>query len=88
MIAQSQLIHETTVLRHIADYLDEGKLTTENGGSREHLSSVHSAELICLLTADVYMTTASIVALVRERFGVSYTIAGMNKWLHRNGFSW
>ncbi|WP_391575284.1 helix-turn-helix domain-containing protein, partial [Serratia ficaria] len=24
MIAQSQLIHETTVLRHIADYLDEG----------------------------------------------------------------
>ena len=34
------------------------------------------------------MTTASIVALVRERFGVSYSIPGMNKWLHRNGFSW
>ena len=43
MIAQSQLIHETTVLRHIADFLDEGKLTSENGGSQEHLSSVHSA---------------------------------------------
>lgn len=88
MIAQSQLIHETTVLLHIADYLDEGKLTSENGGSQEHLSSVHSAELVCMLTADVHVTTASIVNLVRERFGVSYTIAGMNKWLHRNGFSW
>lgn len=88
MIAQSQLIHETTVLRHIADYLDEGKLTSENGGSQEHLSSVHSAELICLLTDYVHVSTASIVALVRERFGVSYSIPGMNKWLHRNGFSW
>lgn len=88
IIAQSQLIHETTVLRHIADYLDEDKLTSDNGGSQEHLSSVHSAELICLLTADVHVTTASIVALVRERFGVSYSIPGMNKWLHRNGFSW
>lgn len=88
MIAQSQLIHETTVLRHIAEYLDADKLTSDNGGSQEHLSSVHSAELICLLTADIHTTTASIVALVRERFGVSYSIPGMNKWLHRNGFSW
>lgn len=32
MIAHSQLIHETTVLRHIADYLDEDKLTSDNGG--------------------------------------------------------
>ncbi|QZY97683.1 IS630 family transposase [Pantoea dispersa] len=88
MIAQSQLIHETTVLRHIADYLHEDKLTSENGGSQEHLCSAHSAELICLLTADVHVNAASIVALVRERFGASYSIPGMNKWLHRNGFSW
>ncbi len=88
MIARSQLIHETTVLRHIADYIDEGKLTSDNGGSQEHLCSAHSAELICLLTADVYVTTTSVVALVRERFGVSYSVPGMNKWLHRNGFSW
>lgn len=88
MIAQSQLIHETTVLRHIADYHDEEKLTSDNGGSQEHLCSAHSAELICLLTEDVHVSTASIVALVRERFGVSYSIPGMNKWLHRNGFSW
>lgn len=61
MIAHSQLIHETTIMRHIADYLDEGKLTSENGGSQEHLSSAHSSELICLLTDDVNVSTASIV---------------------------
>ena len=88
MIAQSQLIHETTVLRHIADYLDDGKLTSENGGSQEHLSAAQSAELTCLLTDNVHVTTASIVALVRERFGVSYSVPGMNRWLHRNGFTY
>lgn len=55
MIAPSHLIHETTVLRHIEDYLDEGKLTSENGGSQEHINSVHSAGLILLLTADVHI---------------------------------
>ncbi|HEM7134304.1 TPA: hypothetical protein U2I51_003813 [Providencia rettgeri] len=50
MIAQSQLIHETIVLRHIADYLGDGKLTPKNGGSQGHLSSEQSAELEQYLT--------------------------------------
>lgn len=83
MIAQSQLSHETTFLRHIAGYLDGGKLTSENGGSQEQLSSAHSAELMCLLSAYVHVTTTSIVALISDP-----PIPGMNKWLHRNGFSW
>lgn len=66
MIAQLQLSHETTFLRHIAGYLDGGKLTSENGGSQKHLSSAHSAELMCLLRADVHVGTVSIVALVSE----------------------
>ncbi|WP_410737951.1 hypothetical protein [Citrobacter portucalensis] len=44
MIVQSQLIHETTVLRHLSDYLSDGKLTSDNGGSQEHLSSGESTE--------------------------------------------
>ena len=65
-IAQSLLIQENTVLRHIADYLDKGKLTSENGDTQEHLSSALSAELICLLTDDVHVTTASIITFARE----------------------
>lgn len=88
MIPQSQLIHETTVLRHIADYLGDGKLTSENGGSQEHLSSEQSAELKQYLTDNTLVTTTSIVAYVKERYNVCYSIPGMNKWLHRNGFSY
>lgn len=86
-ITKSQLIHETTVLRHIADYLDGDKLTSANGGPQEHLSAEHSEDLICLMTADV-VSTASIIILVRESFSMSYSIPDMNKWLHRNAFSW
>lgn len=34
MIAQSQRIHETTVRRHLNDWLNEQKLVPENGGSQ------------------------------------------------------
>lgn len=25
---------------------------------------------------------------MKEEFGLSYTVAGMNKWLHKSGFSY
>ncbi|WP_237357304.1 hypothetical protein [Raoultella ornithinolytica] len=38
MIAKSQLIDETTVRRHLNDWLNEEKLKPENGGTQSHLS--------------------------------------------------
>ncbi len=38
MIARSQLIDETTVRRHLNDWLNDEKLKPENGGSDSHLS--------------------------------------------------
>ena len=37
MIAQALRLHETTILRHLNDFL-EGKINTENGGSSSHLA--------------------------------------------------
>jgi len=88
MIAQSQRIHETTVLRHLADYLHSDKLAPENGGSLGHLGVVHRGELKQFLTENTQVTTGCIIAYVEERYGVSYSVPGMNKWLHRNGFSY
>lgn len=88
MIAQSQLIHETTVLRHIADYLESEKLTSDNGGSQSHLSEAQAEKLITHLTANLLPTTQAIIMLVEEWWDIRYTVPGMNKWLHRNGFSY
>ncbi len=44
--------------------------------------------LIEHLTEHTYAHTHQIVAYVKEGFGLSYTVAGMNKWLYKSGFSY
>lgn len=88
MIAQALRLHETSVQRHISEYLNNGKLMPENGGSDSHLSEEQASELITYLTDNLLPTTQAIIALVDELCGVRYTVAGMTKWLHRNGFSY
>ncbi len=88
MISQALRIHETTVLRHLQDYQQSEKLKPENGGSSSRLSASQTMALIERLTEVTYHHSHQIVAYVLEQFGVSYTVAGMNKWLHHNGFSY
>lgn len=88
MIAQSQRIDETTVRRHLQDWLNEEKLTPEKGGSQSHLNEAQTAELIAHLTPHLLPTTQAVIAQVKEWWDVHYTVPGMNKWLHRNGFSY
>lgn len=87
MIAQALLIHESTVTRHLNDYL-EGKLTIESGGSSSFLSELQTAELISHLEEHTYHCTLGIIAHIKSQYGVIYSIPGLNKWLHRNGFSY
>jgi hypothetical protein len=42
MIAQALRYHETTIIRHINDYIEKDKLKSENGGSQGYLSVVQS----------------------------------------------
>ncbi|TNL06546.1 IS630 family transposase [Kosakonia cowanii] len=88
MIAQSQRIHETTVRRHLNDWLNEQKLAPENGGSQSHLCEEQTQKLRAHLTRNLFPTTLSIIELVDKWWGIRYTVPGMNKWLHRNGFSY
>src|SRR5688500_14407835 len=65
------------------------------GGARCRLSPAQVAELQALLAAgptawgwaDQCWTLARIAAVVRERFGVHYTLAGLDLLLHRLGWS-
>ncbi|WP_031280549.1 IS630 family transposase [Photorhabdus temperata] len=88
MIARSQLIHETTVRRHLNDWLNEAKLKPENGGSQSHLSEAQTAELIAYLTDNPQPTTQAVIRVVEEGWESRYTIPGMNKWLHRHGLTY
>ena len=87
MIAQALRIHESTVTRHLNDYR-EGKLTIESGGSTSLLNKIQTEELAIHLESNTYQSTAEIIAYVKDKYGIAYSIPGMNKWLHRNSFSY
>ncbi|MGR2989005.1 winged helix-turn-helix domain-containing protein, partial [Vibrio vulnificus] len=74
-------IHESTVARHLSDYVLSEKLKPENGGSQSRLSAKQTMLLIEHLAEKTYFHTHQIVAYVQAEFGIRYTVAGMNKWL-------
>ncbi len=88
MISQALRIHETTVHRHLTDFTLSAKLTPLNGGSSGHLAAIQVRALIKHLTEHTYHHTHQIISYVIEQFGVQYSVSGMNKWLHHNGFSY
>ena len=88
MISQARRIHESTVARHLSDYVLSDKLNPENGGSQSRLSDVQTMQLTEHLAEKTYFHTHQIVAYVEAEFGIRYTVAGMNKWLHHHGFSY
>ncbi len=81
MISQALRIHESTVTSHLSDYVLSEKLKPENGSSQSRLSAFQTMRPIEHLTEKTYFHTRQIVAYIQTEFGVSYTVASMNKWL-------
>lgn len=88
MIAQALRLHETTVNQHINDYVNTRKLKPENGGSASRLNAEQTAHLISYLSQHLFHHTHEIVAYVEQRWAIRFSIPGMNKWLHRHGFTY
>ncbi len=87
MISQALRLHQSTIIRHIQEY-QTGKLKNESGGSSEQLTEAQTEELIAHLEAHIYHHNHEIILYVKERYGITYTVSGMHKWLHRHGFSY
>lgn len=87
-ISQALRLHQSTIIKHIEAYKTSGKLKNESGGSASHLTEEQTQELIAHLEERTYAHNHQIVLYIKEHFEVTYTVAGLHKWLHRNGFSY
>jgi transposase len=87
MISQALRLHQTTIIRHINEY-HEGKLKNESGGSESKLDDSQTEELIAHLEAHTYHHVHEIILFVKDKWSISFSIPGMNKWLHRHAFSY
>src|SRR5580658_6067910 len=86
-IAKVLFLSDEGVRQQIADYTDkDGKLETKNGGSESFLSGRQSEELDAHLIDTLYLRTCDVVAHVFEKYGILYSIGGMNKWLKQHGY--
>lgn len=88
MIAQALRLHQTTVDHHISEFLNKGKLKPENGGSDSKLSAEQTAFLISQLSDNLFHHTRDVIAFVARKWNIIFSVPGMNKWLHRNGFTY
>ena len=88
LIAQALRLHQTTIDRHISDYVNHRKLKPENGGSDGILNAEQTESLIHYLSQHLFHHTHDIVAYVAQCWGITFSVPGMNKWLHRHGFSY
>jgi transposase len=86
-ISQALRVHQTTIIRHINEY-HEGKLKNESGGSDSKLDESQTEELIAHLEAHTYHHVHEIILFINDKWGVRFSIPGMNKWLHRHDFSY
>ena len=87
-IATALLVHETTVTRHINEYITTGKLAPENGGSQGYLSEIQSQALCAHLHEHTYRYSYQIVDYIKTTFEICFSISGLNKWLHQHHFSY
>lgn len=85
-IARLLLLDDETIRRHIKDYFSKNKLAPENGGSESYLNETESLKLKAHLSEVTYLYVKDICAFVKDTFKKSYSISGMTKWLHANGF--
>lgn len=88
MIAQALRKHEASIARYLNDYIEHDKLKSENGGSEGYLNEAQTKAVIQHLTEVTYLHQHEIVAFIKKKFGVEYSISGLNKWLHQHNFSY
>jgi len=87
-IADALLIHEKSIKRYIDDYLDKDKLEIQSGGSQGYLTDEQTQSLINHLSDVTYLHQHQIINYIKITFDIEYTVPGINKWLHQNGFSY
>jgi transposase len=88
MIAQALRKHQTSIIRHLNDYISHQKTASENGGSDSHLNEEQTELVIVHLSEVTYFQMRDIREYIISVFDVEYSIPGLQKWLHRNGFSY
>jgi len=88
MIAQALRLHETSIVRHIDDFVSKNKLAPENGGSQPHLNQEQTDDVVAHIMQNTYRYSYDIIEYIWKTHEIRFSISGLNKWLHQHNFSY
>ena len=88
MISQALRKHESSIARYIDEYKVSKKLSLSSGGSSSKLTEKQTQKLITHLTENTYLDQKHIIDHIHKTWNITYSIPGINKWLHKNSFSY
>jgi predicted ArsR family transcriptional regulator len=75
MIAQALRLHETTIIRHIDDYLVKHKLQPENGGSHSYLTQRQTEDVLAHLSMETYRYAYQIMDYIGTTHAIRFSIS-------------
>ncbi len=87
MISQALRLHETSITRHIDEFINKKKLKPENGGYQSYLSTEQTELIVNHLKEKTYRYSCQIVDYIWAICELRFSISGLNKWLHQHGFN-
>ena len=86
--AEILLLDDSTIRRHIEEYIASEKLLNNNKGSDSKLNKAQAEELIAHLQANVFMNVKPIIAYVKAKYDICYSLSGMVTWLNEHNFTY
>jgi predicted ArsR family transcriptional regulator len=74
MITQALRLHETSIVRHVDDYVSKNKLTPENGGSQPYLGKTQTDEVVAHLMLKTYRCSYEIIEYIWKTYEIRFSI--------------
>jgi len=90
-ISKLLLLDETTIRRHVEKFQTqgiEGLLECRFSGGKAKLSLIQEKELKQFLKENTKRTALEIVSHIQKTYGISFSVIGATKLLHRLGFTY
>lgn len=87
-IAEALRISEDAVYDYLKAYIESKRVSSLNVGSKSNLTTEQTNALVKHIEENTYDKVEQICKYVQSKYGVQYSVSGMTKWLHSNGFSY
>jgi transposase len=87
-VAKILLVDDSTIRRHVDEYVESQKLSNNNKGSESKLNHRQKSELVEYLKASTFVNVKPIIDYIENKYNIKYTNSGLTTWLKQHGFTY